>query len=129
MQDLLHITIGDAIESMNKIFEKLMNTIKINGKLFSVSGNNVSINGNSVIVNGIKIVDGLKGVVKVEWVGEVADVQSDYDVQCGNVQGSVNAGMNVTCQNVGGDVDAGMNVKCSDVTGDVDAGMGVTIRK
>ncbi len=53
-------------------------------------------------------------------------VDAGTSVTCGNVDGSVDAGTYVTCQDVGGDVDAGTNVKCGNVDGSVDAGCHVT---
>lgn len=58
------------------------------------------------------------------------DVEGDVDagasVSCGNVGGDVDAGSGINCGNVGGDVDAGTSVSCADVGGDVDAGSNVT---
>jgi transcriptional regulator with XRE-family HTH domain len=60
---------------------------------------------------------------------ECGDVQGDVDagayVECCNVSGNVNAGAYVECCNVGGNVDAGAYVECCNVSGNVDAGIGV----
>ena len=56
-------------------------------------------------------------------------VDAGADVTCGNVGGHVDAGADVTCSNVGGNVDAGANVNCGDVKGDIDAGGSVRVKK
>ncbi len=60
------------------------------------------------------------------YEGPALNVDSYFAVECGDVQGSVDAGTNVTCGNVEGSVDAGTNVTCLQVHGDVDAGTSVT---
>ncbi len=57
---------------------------------------------------------------------DVDAVISDFNIQCGNVGGNVEAALSVTCGNVDGNVDAGTDVNCGDVTGNVDAGTDVT---
>ncbi len=63
---------------------------------------------------------------KITFRGDVAGVQCDFTLECGEVHGSVAAAGNVTCAAVDGDIDAGGDVSCNDVSGDVDAGCNVT---
>ena len=56
-------------------------------------------------------------------------VDAGADVTCGDVKGDVDAGADVTCSNVGGNVDAGANVNCGNVKGDIDAGGSVRVKK
>lgn len=100
-----------------------MNTIIINGQRIQTSGNNISVIGDSVFVDGQKVQGELSGIVEVQFVGDVASVQSDSSVTVkGNVQGSVRANGSVTCGNVGTSVDAGGSINCDDVKGNVSAG-------
>ncbi len=66
-----------------------------------------------------------KGIV-IRYHADVDGIESDIAVQCGNVDGSIDAGTSVACGNVGGDVDAGTSVRCAEVSGDVDAGTDVS---
>lgn len=54
--------------------------------------------------------------------GELLEVQSNYSVNCEDVQGNVNAGDCVNCNDVGGNVNAGDGVNCNDVGKSVNAG-------
>ncbi len=60
--------------------------------------------------------------ITIEYNGPVRDLQSQFAVACGNVEGSVNAGTYVACGDIGGDVNAGAYVACGDIDGDVNAG-------
>lgn len=64
--------------------------------------------------------------VEITWNGSVLNLQSDFSVNCDQVEGSVHAGGNVNCDGVQGSVHAGGNVNCDDVRGDVQAGGNVT---
>jgi hypothetical protein len=116
-----------------------MNIININGKTYEVAGRDIVVSNNSVIVNGRTIESGLSGIVKIEFTGDVANLDCANAVVNGNVQGNVDGsnitvngnvqgdvdGTNVQCGDVGGDVD-GTSVKCGNVQGDVDA---ITLKK
>ncbi len=107
--------------------------ININGKDYVARGTNVVVKNGKVIVGGETIEEGLKGDVRIEWVGDLAnlncrsckiegDVKGDVDattISCGNVGGDVD-GTTIKCGNVDGDVD-GTTVNCGNVKGDVDA--------
>ena len=62
------------------------------------------------------------------YEGAATNVHALCSLECGDVEGSANAGMNITkCGDVGGYAQAGMNITtCGDVTGDVHAGMNIT---
>ena len=106
------------------------NVIIVNGVRFEVEGSaHVSVGGDSISVNGNKVVGGLSGIVKVQWEGPLASLESDGAVECGSVGGNVDAGGSVSCGDVAGDVDAGGSVNCGRVGGDIDAGGSVNCRK
>lgn len=102
-----------------------MNSITINGETFIVDGKNVNISGNKVIVDGKVVKNGLEGIVKIEWSGDLANLDCTNATINGDIHGDVDC-TNLTCGNIGGDVDA-TNVKCGNIGGDVDA-MKVTRR-
>ena len=106
-----------------------MNRIIVNGITIDVEGNNISIQNGTVKVNGVKVKDGLSGKVDVKFEGDLASLQADGNVECGNVQGDVDAGGSVHCGNVEGNIDAGGSVQGSGVGGDIDAGGSVSIHK
>ena len=68
----------------------------------------------------------ISSAISIDCGDVQGDVDAGADVKCGNVGGAVDAGADVTCGNVGGHVDAGADVTCGDVKGDVDAGADVT---
>ncbi len=82
----------------------------------------------AVIYIGHTLVDGHKNAkdITFSYEGPALNVESAFDVHCGNVAGNVDAGMDVNCGNVEGDVDAGCDVRCGDVGGSVDAGVSIT---
>jgi len=120
-------------ETRQIIRESKMNTININGESFQVTGNNVIVKNNKVIVNGKTIKEGLKGIVKVEFKGDIANLDCNTaiingnvgDIDCstltinGDVDGDVDCST-IRCGNVQGDVD-GTNIVCGNISGDVDA--------
>ncbi len=105
--------------------------ITINGKTYK--GNSVSIRNGKMTIDGIDIVGGdapsMAGVMLIKVEGEVALIQSDLSVSCGNVAGSVTAGGSVNCDEVGGNVTATGSVNCDDIGGDVRAGGSVNADK
>lgn len=106
-----------------------MGTININGQSFNIPSGSVNVKANrdGVTINGMKIHP--KGNrwkspldIKVS-AGIVANIECDGNVQCGYVEGDVDAGGSVQVQGgVGGDIDAGGSVVVKDVIGSVDAG-------
>jgi len=99
-----------------QIFSK--NKITINGKPYDVSGNNIVVKNDTVYVDGVVVESGLSGIVKIEFTGDLANLDCTTATITGNVNGDVD-GTTITCGNVGGDVD-GTTIKCGDVGGDVD---------
>ena len=63
---------------------------------------------------------------KVE--GEALNVKSNCSISCGNVSGSVQAGVDVHCGDVAGGANAGVNVFCGDVAGGANAGVSVSCK-
>lgn len=104
-----------------------MATIVINGVRISVEGNDVSISNGIVKVGGKTILEGLSGVVEIQWEGPVANVRSDSSVVVnGDVTGNVAAGSHVSCDNVGGSVAAGSHISCESIGGNASAGSHIT---
>jgi hypothetical protein len=106
--------------------------IYINGKSYdNVKGKNIVINNDQVIVDGKVVESGLSGIVKIEFTGDLANLDcssciingnilGDVDatnVKCGDVVGDID-GTNISCGNVGGDID-GTNITCGDVKGNI----------
>lgn len=100
----------------------MANSITINGRRIEVQGNNVSVINGRVLVGGVEVAGCLSGIVKVEWSGELASLESDCSVSCGTVAGSVTAGGSVHCDNVTGNVKTGGSVHCGKVGGSITAG-------
>lgn len=105
---------------------KNKNKITINGKTYEVSGNNIRVQNDSIYVDGQLIESGLKDTVKIEFTGDLANLNCTTATILGDVKGDVD-GTTITCGNVAGDVD-GTTIKCGDVGGDVD-GTSVTCNK
>jgi len=107
----------------------MSNTITINGITFKVEGGGISIHNGIVKVNGEIVKSGLSGIVKIKFKGDLANLRTDRNVECGNVHGDINTGGSVECGDVGGSVDAGGSVQAKNITGDIDAGGSVQIIK
>ncbi len=60
--------------------------------------------------------------IEFQYEGPALNIQSDFTVNCGPVQGNVTAGDSVNCDAVYGDLQAGGEVNCDDVTGNLSAG-------
>ena len=60
--------------------------------------------------------------IEFQYEGPALNIWSDFNVSCGEVQGSVTAEGDVHCDDVGGDVQAGGDAACGDVAGHVNAG-------
>lgn len=56
------------------------------------------------------------------------NVTAGRDITCGDIEGFVSSGKNVTCTEVNGNISAGSSVASADVTGDVSAGSSVYCR-
>ena len=102
--------------SIFSIFSK--NKITINGKSYEVSGNNITVKNDSIYVDGQLAESGLSGNVKVEFTGDLANLDCTTATINGNVHGDVD-GTTITCGDVGGDVD-GTNITCGDIKGKAD---------
>ena len=77
-----------------------------------------------VLYHGHRLMKNTRGEENLTFTyeGEALNVQSAITVNCGDVDGDVDAGGTVNCGSVGGDVDAGGSVNCADIGGDADAG-------
>jgi transcriptional regulator with XRE-family HTH domain len=59
------------------------------------------------------------------YEGEALNVESNCNINCGDVEGNVNAGVDVHCGDIGGNVEAGVSANCGDVSGSINAGVSV----
>ena len=96
-----------------------MNVITINGRRYEVSGNNISVSNGKIKVDGVTIEEGLTGTVKVQFEGDLANLECADAKINGNIHGNVNAA-DLKCGDVGGNVNAA-DVKCGNVAGRVNA--------
>lgn len=95
--------------------------ITINGKTYR-SGKSISVIGNKVIIDGVVVEEGddVKAALTIRIEGDdPVEVTSDRTINCGNVNGDVNAGGSVNCDSVVGSVHAGGSVNCNSVGGNV----------
>lgn len=119
---------GDIVGNQQHIPPTRTSTrIKINGREFTLpSGRGVSIRGGRIVVDGEQVDVGAcaePGILEVRIVeGVLGHLDTDASVQCGAVQGDVQAGGSVKCDAVHGDIDAGGSVNCGNVGGDVQCG-------
>ena len=60
------------------------------------------------------------------YEGEALNVESAFSVQCGDVEGDVQAGGSVNCRDVEGDIRAGGSITCGAIEGDASAGGGLS---
>lgn len=81
-----------------------------------------------VAYQGHKLLTHLDAVkdMTVTIEGDVADVECYFNLNCGDVEGNVNASGSVTCGDVEGHVSANGSVYCGDVEGNVTAGGNAT---
>lgn len=106
-----------------------MSNITIDGKNFHVTGRNIIIRNGTVTVDGITITTGLVGDVHVKFDGDLASLQSDGSVTCGNVHGDVSAGGSVQCGDVGKGINAGGSVRAGKVGGSMSAGGSIKVNQ
>ena len=96
-----------------------MNSITINGESFVVSGKNITCKNGKIFVDGDLIKEGLTGVVKVQFTGDLANLNCADAEVTGDVKGNVNAA-DLKCGNVGGDVSCA-DLRAGDISGNVTA--------
>ena len=94
------------------------------GRNITMLGNRVFVDHNEIHINSDSIIDGIVEIRIVE--GTIDNLETDANVVCGSVGGSVEAGGNVSCSNVEGSIDAAGNVVCGKVEGYVEAGGNVS---
>lgn len=82
----------------------------------------------AVLFVGRELVLGHPAAERIEFCyeGPALNITSEFSVTCGDVGGSVSAGLDVTCDEVCGSVNAGGSVTCDEVNGPVNAGGNVT---
>lgn len=113
-----------------------MSTVTVNGVTYN--GNSVSMSGNKIIVDGKDVTPDAK-IINITVDGDIDSVSLDYcqkmivngsvknvktssgDVDCKEVTGSVSSmSGDITCENVGGDVQTmSGDVKCGNISGNV----------
>ena len=91
------------------------------GSSITVTNNHIFINGKSYNDKDSKIKD--KEIVQIVINGDVGNVESDIDVICKNVNGSVNCGRDCDISgDVTGNVSAGRDIDCHKIGGSANAG-------
>lgn len=118
--------VDEAVEEFEK--PEPVGKITVNGTTYDLCGTTIVLHRGILSAGGVEIVRGLQGTVKIVIDGPVCDIQADGDVECGDVQGYVDAGGSVKCGDVGDHVDAGGSVACGNVGEYVDAGGNVSCR-
>lgn len=100
-----------------------MNSITINGVKYE-GGRSISVHNNVVKIDGKTVDHGsvTDGILKVEVTGTLLSLEADGDVECNDVQGTVQAGGDVRCGDVGSSVQCGGDVRCGKVGRTVMAG-------
>lgn len=97
-----------------------MATITINGKSFTTKGNNISVINDKIMVNGVVIESGLSGIVKIQFEGDVANLDANVAEITGNVIGKVDSNTLKVTGDIRGNVDSN-TVHCRDIYGSVEA--------
>ena len=106
-----------------------MNQVTVNGKVIKLPhGKAISV------INGVLHVDGKAYtgkpdpnqpcLIKIEWEGPIADLEvrgDNVEVNCGNVDGNVEAEGSVKAKNIQGNVNASGSVTCDSVAQSVQA--------
>ena len=106
------------------------NVIVINGMEFKTNGKGITVTNNSVYVGGELVQEGLSGIVRIEFKGDLASLKTDGSASIhGDIHGDVDVGDSCTCKNVKGNVDAGGSITCGNVGGSIDAGGSVMIER
>jgi hypothetical protein len=75
----------------------------------------------------VTVANNLSGIVKVKWEGDLASLETDASVNCGDVKGSIIAGGAIKCNDVSGSLMAGGSAKCNYAGGSIQAGGSVKI--
>ena len=60
-----------------------------------------------------------------EYEGEALNVESHFNIQCGDIQGDAKAGSSINCGDIDGNATAGSQVNCTDVNGNASAGCNI----
>ena len=115
---MLHLYVR-YITLSNPLYQINMNRITINGKTIEVEGNNISVSRGVMKVDGVVIEESLTGIVRVQFEGDLANLDCADAKINGNVHGNVNSA-DLKCGDVGGNVNAA-DVKCGNVAGRVNA--------
>ncbi len=101
-----------------------MSTITINGKKNSVSGKNIRVEDDKIYVDNVLVSEGLSGIVKIEFTGDLASLDCTTAKINGSIKGDVDC-TTINCGDVEGNVDA-TTIHCLNVGGNV---KGVTVNK
>ena len=96
-----------------------MSVIVINGKRTTVFGKNIRVENDSIYVDGLLVESGLQGIVKIQFEGDLASLESHNTEVFGNIAGNVDS-HNLKCNDIGGSVKS-HNVSCKSIMGNVTA--------
>ena len=81
----------------------------------------------AVVFIGKKIMEKTDDLSNFKFIyeGEARNVESQIDIQCGDILGNASAGCDINCGNINLNVSAGCDINCSTIDGDASAGCDV----
>lgn len=103
------------------------NRIIVNGVSIDVDGNHVSVHSGTVYVNDVSVCSVPDQEIHIYWHGELAELQANGPVNCGDVHGDVRANGYVICQDVAGEVKSNGKVKAARAYNNIRANGSVNI--
>ena len=98
----------------HKVNKDNVATITINGKTFTTKGNNISVINDKVMVDGVIIESGLSGIVKIQFDGDVANLDASNVEIVGNINGNIDSSNLKVSGDIKGNVDCS-NLTCRDI--------------
>jgi hypothetical protein len=105
---------NQRITYTHKVNKDNVATITINGKTFTTKGNNISVINDKVMVDGIIIESGLSGIVKIQFEGDIANIDATSVEIVGNVTGNVGTTHLKVSGDIKGNVDT-THLNCRDI--------------
>ena len=92
-----------------------MNNVIINGKRYdNISGNNISVINDKVMVDGVVIESGLSGITKIQFEGDLANIDCSNLEVIGNINGDIDSSNLKVTGDIKGNVDCS-NLTCRDI--------------
>lgn len=112
--------LDEKLKKMSNANLSANNKIIVDGVEYDVRGKNIIVDkNNNVFVDCDYVVGPLFGNIKIEFVGNIANLSCTSATIHGNVLGDVDC-TSLKCDDVGGDVDS-TTINCRDIKGNVDS--------